>query len=238
VLSPSNRAGGRDRRRVLRVEGLETRELLSLTPFLYRSVAVHQHSTANLSAASIQADAATGGSITMPTGQPTPQELARQRLSAKLSGTYQMGPGRFTSQAAQVLILAVGNSNTTLHVNIQMAIFTPSDPVNGATLAEANLSSRNVGSSGSTLDLLTTTATNLDALGVPTHYTWTVGPSSGGLYSNATGGGTIDIDLIPNRKAPRGATSAGRAFVVIQGSVNTSGIFNDLAAPGNRPHRP
>jgi hypothetical protein len=205
---------------------------------LYKSATAREHSTSILSAASIQADAATGGSITMPTGEPTPRELARQRLSAKLVGTYQMGPGRFTSQAAQVLILAVGNSNTTLHVNTQMAIFTPSDPVNGLTSAEANLSSRNVATTGSSLDLLTTTATDPNALGVPTHYTWTVGPSSGGLYSNATGGGTIDIDLIPSGKPPKGATSAGRAIVVIQGSVNTAGIFNDLAAPGNRPHRP
>jgi hypothetical protein len=220
------------------VEGLETRTLLSLTPFLYKSAAAAHHSTSSLTAASIQAEAATGGTITMPTGQPTPRELARQRLTAKLVGTYVMGSGRFTSQAAQVLILGEGSSNTTLHVNIQMAIFTPANPATDSTLAEGNLSSRNVATSGSTLDLLATTATNPNALGVPTHYTWTVGPSSGGLYSNATGGGTIDIDLIPSGKPPRGATSAGRAIVVIQGSVNTSGIFNVLAAPGNRPHQP
>jgi len=52
------------------------------------------------------------------------------------------------------------------------------------------------------------TSKSLDALGRPTHFTWTVDPSSGGAFPNATGQGTLDVRLDLGRK-PR-ALDLGR----------------------------
>lgn len=248
-MSRTNRAGDRSRRSVPRVEGLETRELLSVVPWLIRSGQPIPHPALVASGSRLQAlasGAAGGGggnsggvtSTQMDQPTPTPHELARQRYINKLVGTFVVGPGRFSDQATSVLILAQGGSNQASHTNLQMAIFTPANTVNGMTTADAAITGRNVGSTGSTLDLSATSPPPNNRVGIPTHYTWTVGPSSGGLYSSATGQGTIDIKFIPGGKIPPGATGAGSAIIVIKGSVNVVGIFNNLGTPGNRPKHP
>jgi hypothetical protein len=240
-MNRTNRAGDRGRRRIPRVEGLEARELPSLTPLLYRSTSPPHHPALVASGSSLQAltgGSAGGGAGSTPMGQPTPHELARQRYINKLVGTFVVGPGRFSDQAASVFILAQGGSNQASHTNLQMAIFTPANTVNGITTAEAAITGRNVGSTGSTLDLSATAPPPDNRLGIPTHYTWTVGPSSGGLYAASTGQGTMDIQFMPGGKIPKGATGAGRAIIVFKGMVNVVGIFNVLGAPGNRPKHP
>jgi hypothetical protein len=169
---------------------------------------------------------------------PTPHELARERYISKLVGTFVVGPGRFTDQAASVLILASGGSNQASHTNLQMAIFTPANTINGMTTAAVSLTGRNIGSTGSSLNLDATAPPPNNRVGIPTHYTWTVSSTSGGLYTASTGQGTMDIQFIPGGKIPKGATGAGRAIIVIKGMVNVVGISNDLGAPGSRPKQP
>jgi hypothetical protein len=248
-MSQTNRAGDRSRRRVPRVEGLETRALLSVVPWLIRSGQPIHHPALVASGSSLQAlasGAAGGGggnsggvnSTQMDQPTPTPHELARERYISKLVGTFVVGPGRFTDQAASVLILATGGSNQSFHTNLQMAIFTPANTVSGMTTAEVSLTGRNIGSTGSALDLDATAPPPNNRVRIPTHYTWTVSSNSGGLYTAATGQGTIDIQFIPGGKIPKGATGAGRAIIVVRGMVNVVGIYDDLGAPGNRPKHP
>jgi hypothetical protein len=248
-MSQTNRAGDRNRRRVLRVEGLETRELLSVVPLFIGNGQPSHRSALVASGSSLQALAgdAAGGSDGINSTQtdqptPTPHELARQRFVAKLDGTYVIGPGRFSNQAAQVQILAEGGSNQSLHVTLHMGIFTPTDTVNGTTTAIAVIFPRNVAETGSILALDATAPPPSNRVGIPTHYTWTVDSSSGGIYLAAggfgTGQGTIDIHFIPGGKIPKGATGAGRAILVFKGMINTGGVFSDIRTPGNRSKHP
>ena len=43
-------------------------------------------------------------------------------------GTYTVGAGRTSTEAAQTFIAAAGTANTMLHSDIQMLLITPKDP--------------------------------------------------------------------------------------------------------------
>src|SRR5262249_26298594 len=57
--------------------------------------------------------------------QPTAHELAREKFVAKFSGSFLVGPGRFTDQASQTFIQGGGISSAFLHADLQMAAYTP-----------------------------------------------------------------------------------------------------------------
>ena len=80
-----------------------------------------------------------------PTGTPTKRELRRERFTAQYVGTYTVGAGRTSTEAAQTFITGVGTANTMLHSDIQLLIITPKDPttpIGGvSTIFDRNLNS-------------------------------------------------------------------------------------------------
>ena len=241
-MSPQNPERGPQRRRVFQVERLETRDLLTFT-------LVHQgmsFSPAVLSA--IQAaDAARLAESQAPpasptgTGIPSAHELVRQSYIGKFVGSYTVGSGRFSDQASQIYTLGSGTSNQSLHGQYQMRVTLPKDPKAniGGVIA---LFGTNVATTGSTLILDLTADPNSRVRGLPTHYTWSVSPSSGGLYTNAggfgEGQGTLDIHFLPGGKRSPSVLQTGRTTVVIKGLINVGGVFNDLGVPGSIAKNP
>jgi hypothetical protein len=210
----------------LRIELLERRDLLSVIPIL--ETLAHQ---ANLrTRASVQVGPA---QTSESTAQPTPHEVARERFIAKLSGQYVTGPGRFTDQSLQALVLGTGGSNQALRMQMQLRFYMPTDP-SQPTTGQAALFDKNVANTGSALILDLTAAPQAGSAGLPTSFTWTVDGSSGGLWTNAVGQGTLQVHYVRGGKLPRRANGAGRAYLVFQGAVNTTMVGNDLGAPGNR----
>jgi hypothetical protein len=174
-------------------------------------------------------------------GQPTPHELLRQRFTAKASGSFVSGPGRFTDQSLQGSIEATGGSSDSLHIDLRMQFFVPNDPTQPVT-GVAALIPRNVSTTGSTLILDLTALPRGGSTALPGHFTWTVDGSSGGLYTSAggfgTGQGTLDVHYGALRNGRGRAFEMGRASVVVQGLVNAGGIFSDVGGPGNSPKNP
>jgi hypothetical protein len=214
----------------LKVEPLESRGLLSVVPiFMAREHGVSRGVPALLSSQQAP-DGATSASV------PTPHELRREHYSAKAAGPFVTGPGRYTDQALQVSISAFGGSTHSFHVGINLRYFVPRDPARPIT-GVAAIIPRNASTSGSTLvlDLRAEPTGALSAL--PSHFTWTVDSSSGGIYTSAgtfgTGQGTLDIHYVSGGRRPGRAFSSGKAFLVLNGLVNADGIFNVLGGQGD-----
>ena len=140
---------------------------------------------------------------------------------AKFTGTYTVGPGRTSTEAAQTFIQAAGTTNTMLHSDIQMLIITPKDPSTPfgavATIFDRNLNSN------TTLgfDLLAPQQ-NVDRGGRPNHFpslTTDVNISSG-VYADAFGQGVVNIQYIPEGR--HGAIDKGRAIVTIHAQIYSS----------------
>ncbi len=241
----------RRRRRGPLVERLESRDLLSVVPlFMAHRAAVNsgpsvQAILAN-SANAAEAAAGNNGTASTATPQPTARELLRQRYVAKVSGTYTTGPGRYTDQLMQGSVLAAGNSNQSFNMDLQLRYFVFTDPTQPIT-GVAALIPRNSGTTGSNL-ILDLTATPPSVPGqLPTHFTWKVDSTSGGLYTNAnssspsssgsfgTGQGTLDIHYAPSGRGRGGVTSKGKVFIIVHGSINADGIFSNIGTLGNRP---
>jgi hypothetical protein len=167
-------------------------------------------------------------------GAPTPQEAAKSHFVAKLSGSFETAPGRYQKQPLQGILLTTGGSTQALRLQSQMQFFLYNDP-NLMPNGQINLSTKNVGNTGSSLILdLTGDPTSLSH-GLPTHYTYTVNGGSGGFWLNATGQGTLDVHYMFSGRS-HGTHSKGRAFVVINGTAVTShGLTLDISLPGNRP---
>jgi hypothetical protein len=168
-------------------------------------------------------------------GPPTPQELAKQRFVAKLSGTFETAQGRYQQQPLQGLVLTTGGSNQSLRLQSQMQFFTytdPSLPPNG----QINLSAKNAGNTGNMLLLDLTADPTALAHGLPTHFTWTVNGASGGVWTGATGEGTLDVQYSVTGNS-RGGFLKGKAIVVVQGRVVTDhGLALNTSLPGSRSH--
>jgi hypothetical protein len=256
------RAGDKTRIRPI-VEGLELRELLSIAP----AISLHESRAAIVSQTSFEHGSARSD-VRRPgfnspfgphnltpfpqaiayslaaayppgTAQPTPHEVARQTLVSKFTGTYIVGPPRFTNQAYQVLIKAQGMSNQSFHEYLQMSFFYPKDPSSNQILGIADLIPKNVDITGSfnILDLTGDPFQPTRPNGLPTHFTWTADPNSGGVYlfSNqpgvGAGAGVLDIHFMPGGPLRKRATGGGRVAVVVQGVINTSGVVSDIQVP-------
>src|SRR5262245_41976503 len=181
-----DRSGGNHRpkrRRAPSVESLEARDLPT-PPTFFANVP-------RVSAAALAGAAS-----------PTPHEQARRAFVAKFKGRFITGPGRLTDQASQTFISGGGTSNTFMHGDLQMAVYTPRDPAAGTT-GIAALIVKNVSNSGNllVLDLVGDTQ-SLDRAGRPTRFTWTVDGSSGGTFAGADGQGTVKIRYWPGGPIP------------------------------------
>lgn len=256
------RAGDKTRYRPV-FEGLETRELLSIAP----TISLHETRAAMIDNNSIDHGSARSESrrpaLISPFGphnltpfpqaiayslatayppgtpQPTPHEVVRQTLVSKFTGTYIVGPPRFNNQAYQVVIKGQGMSNQSFHEYLQMSFFYPKDPSSNQILGIADLIPKNVDITGSfnILDLTGDPFQPTRPNGLPTHFTWTADPNSGGVYlfSNqpgvGAGAGVLDIHFMPGGPLRKRATGGGRVAVVVQGVINTSGVVSDIQVP-------
>lgn len=229
-MKPFNyaRRGSRLRRgRVLETERLEPRALLAT------------HSLAN---PAVLAMATPEVSAALTTPEPTAREIARQHYSGVFQGSYLIGPGQYTNQAATIRIEASGHSNQSYNANMQMILLTPRDHVNGTTTGAANVAARNVATSGTSLIINITAPPPTSRGGLPTSGTWTVSGGSGGAYSAVgpfgEGSGTVTMRYIANGKVPKGARGAGRVLVLLQGQIYSSGVTNPVFGPANTPRMP
>lgn len=243
-MSPRDQTKAPGRRRsVPAVERMEARELLSFVLVSHAPRGGHGVHALVLGSGGGGGDSG-GSSTPVPSNQspdlgaPTPRELAKEQFLGKFAGTFVTQPGRFEKEPLQGLILATGGSNQSLHLNVQMQFFLYSDP-NLPPTGQIDLTPKNVSSTGSALilDLTADPSSVVHGL-LPTHYTWTVNSSSAGVYTGATGQGTLDVHFNLNAR-PSGVRSAGRAIVVARGLVVTNhGLALDISAPGNRPQNP
>ncbi|MFO0951787.1 MAG: hypothetical protein U0835_11690 [Isosphaeraceae bacterium] len=234
-MSARDRAGRKAGNRLgPSVERLEGRSLLSFygplrpAPARLRTAAV----VGDVSASNVV------GAPPPPLGAPSPAEAARSRFVAKLAGTFETAPGRYEKQPLQGIVLTTGGSNQALRLQSQMQFFLYSDPSltpNG----QINLSAKNVSNTGNQLILdLTADPTSPAQHGLPTRYNFTVSDSSGGLWSNATGSGILEISYRYTGR-PHGARGKGNAIIVIQGTVVTNhGLLLNTSLPGNRVKNP
>lgn len=255
---------GKSRRslKLTKLEGMEKRELLSYAAFVggyAKAMAEVNAAFAKAQSHSNQAQTATSSSTfnppASPTGTPlqvsinyalsqfqtlngltpTQHEIARETLVAKQVGEYIVGPPRFTNQSFQIALKTSGGSNQSFHMNLLGAIYmpkTPGDPITGVV----SLLPKNVAETGSVAVLdLVGDPNSLDH-GLPTHFTWTSDPNSGGVYLNGggfgIGYGTLDIHYTASGKLRQRATGGGNATIVVQGLIDTGGVFSPIQVVG------
>jgi hypothetical protein len=239
-------------RRIVTVERLEERELLSYAGLYAHAALGAQHTIAQGLAAS---EASLGGPgsglasflpyaqvISATQGGPTPttRELAREAFVAKFTGSYTSGPGRFTNQSESISFVAYGGSTSSFHMNIQGIIYIPADPNDNSVVGTATLYPRNVLTSGSQASVTLSGGRQPSVAGLPTQYTWTINNSnSGGIFlapnnSPGAGGayGTATVQFIPQRSAH--GFSSGKVNIVFRGLIYTTGTLNPIGIPGNR----
>jgi hypothetical protein len=158
---------------------------------------------------------------------PTAHERAREAFSARFQGPFVTGPGRFKDRSLLIHVSGGGTSNQFFHGNAIIQINVPKDPAQPVT-GFAQLFAKNVATTGTTLVLDLTGTAPADPSQRPGHLTWTVDASSGGLYTAATGQGTLDLIYFPGGNIPSRAFQAGDAGAVFQGQINTTGTGNLL----------
>jgi hypothetical protein len=245
-----------------KLEGMEKRELLSYTAVVggyAKAMAAVNAAFARAQSNSAQAQAAASTSTFNPPASPkgtplqtsidfalsqfqkingltpTQHEIARETIVSKFQSEYIVGPPRFTNQSFQIAIKGAGGSNQSFHMNVQMAVFmpkTPGEPITGV----AALMPKNIAETGSVAVLDLVGDPNSLFHGLPTHFTWTSDSNSGGVYlfggGAGTGYGTLDIHYSPSGKLRQRATGGGNATVVVQGLINTGGVFSPIQVVG------
>jgi hypothetical protein len=163
---------------------------------------------------------------------PRANEVARRNFTARFSGKVQEEPPRLLDQARQFYFLGQGTSSAFLHGTAQVRYYTPNpnpvtfpDPTTGAPITELvtattgtiSMADRSTQSGSVILANMTGSPTDVDKLGRPTHFNFTLngGGGSGGIYASSTGSGTIDI-----------AYHGNKATVTVHGSIFLSGVGN------------
>lgn len=172
---------------------------------------------------------------------PTAAELANEKYTAVFSGTYTTSAPRFTDQASQTYIKAVGSTTNELHGDIQLSIVVPDGPTSTNPLGDVegvavNFDKSTASQSLLSLDIFGNPSTSLNAAGLPAHLSFSFSPYTGagsftgGLYTLAEGAGNVSISYKPNhKKKPAGVLSQGTVTVAIQGLVYTTGATSPFA---------
>ena len=225
------------------VERLESRDVPTFVLIHHPGLTAASERAASDALASLGASGHVSAADAPTTPVPTAHELIRETYHAGLRGSYNVGPGRFTNQSAQVSSIGAGGSNQSFHLDYQMRIVIPKDPT-ASTTGVIALFPWNVATTGTVLILdLTADPTSVSsATGLPTHYTWTVDPASGGIYSNAggygTGSGTLDMSFSHPVKGRGAVSQTGQVAIKIAGLINTGGVFNVIGNVGNIAKHP
>lgn len=200
------------------IEALEARSLQAIAALIAAHAAAAAASRPAVPVAAFQPG---------PGAVPTSHELHRESFLARFQGPFVIGPGRFSDQARLFTMTGGGNANQFDHGNINIGLVTPTDP-SQPVRGTAALFAKNVATTGTVLVLDLTAPPNSDPNRPPTHLTWTIDPNSGGLYTGATGQGTLDLIAQPGGRRPARAFASGTAGVIVRGLVDTSGIGNIL----------
>jgi hypothetical protein len=271
-MSARNREGRHaGRGLVLAVEGLEPRELLSYYAALYarnhaaispRALPAHLDfapattgsaptettPTATVSAAGVQPRITPLlrelVALNYPPGtpQPTNHEIIREAFSAKFSGEYTTGPGRFDDQAMTISLSGFGGANFSFHTNMQGVIYTPVNPTTSSATGLFTLFPRNVLTSGATFSF-DLAATSADAHGLPNEFMAVSDQGqSGGIAlaggatpsgTGVSGKGIAKITYFPERS--HNGFSSGRFVASIATLFYTSGTLSPIGTKGNLP---
>ncbi len=165
-----------------------------------------------------------------PSGTPTARESRRENYRATFVGEYTIGPGRFSTEAANFFFRGVGRTTQVLNADIQLRVIRPSDPSMLST-GVLSIFDRNIDSNSVLGVDVYATPTQLDALGRPTKMTvYTLDPNiSSGLYVEGLAQGTITIHYgrvknppphyaPPSRRLP-GVLSQGTATLVMHAQL-------------------
>ena len=248
-----------DRRRRMTIDSLERRDLLSITP-LINSPGWVQAAAAGTTGSStggqgsgsggtsgspltpnpqtgIYENTNLGGSgITTDVTPPRPNEVVRQRFTAKFTGNVQEQSPRLLDQKQQFYFLGPGTSSGFLHGTAQVRYYTPNtrpltfpDPTDPTgppiteivtvTTGTISMSDRSTQSGGVILANLVGSTADEDRLGRPTHFNLTLngGGGSGGIYASSVGSGTLDI-----------AYKGNKATITVHATIFVSGVGNPL----------
>jgi hypothetical protein len=237
----------RSRRRTTpRVEPLDARALLSFTLVHQTQLAppgtlVTLAARAAAEAKAAQAAAPRVAPAADTAGTPTPHELHRETFVGRFKGNYLIGPGRTSDQVLQLSSKGYGGANQSFHLWTDMRITVPADrslPPTGVIY----IISWNVGTTGTQLFLDLTGDPRTAVNGIPTHYTWTVDPSSSGIYAGAggygTGHGTLDIQFFRPSPGKTPGTLVGKMNFAVNGLIDAAGNFNVIGVLGNIPKNP
>ena len=239
-MSATDRAKHATRhRRGLLVETLEARGLMSIIPYLTHHVPAVGTTTLRRRCGGgafrnrLECDRRRGGDVrSTDVSRGGPTALLGQGL-----GELYDRAGAIHGSSAQGQVNAEGMSNQSLRVFLQMRFFVPTDPTQPTT-GVASITLKNTSTTGTQLILDLTAAPQIGSSRFPSQFTWTVDPSSAGFYLNAggfgMGQGTLDIHYAPGGNRPANTFSAGRAFVVVNGMINTIGGFTSVSVVGSQ----
>jgi hypothetical protein len=243
------------------VEGLEVRDLLSTLPLPLTSGHVAPRPSLPTAAAltgqaskAFPNPAVIANSINLLYGPnsatpqtPTPAEVKRQTFTAKWTGTYTVGPPRFSDRASTIHFYSKdGGANQFLKGKLQLVLFPPADPnatpnpgnpfanqVTGfAALFEQNYLQS---SSLAIFDISGAPAPGSDPQALPTHLNWTYDSfASAGAYVAPAldffqGQGVLDIQYIPDARPRPGTMGSGRFNVSFQGVLNYAQLFSPVS---------
>jgi hypothetical protein len=226
------------------LERPEARLLLSVTPILalHRPALprVHAEQAAGTTAGGSGDSGGPSSSSNQylnPTGTPSKFEKARKAFYFSFAGAFVQGGGRYSDEASQVRIKAVGTSTYFLHGDLQLGAVVPTDPSRPTSgLAEAYDRNNNANSAFG-FDLTGSTA-DLDRAGRPTKFTGTTDlNTSAGIFVESQSQATVEIRYIPDGRRHADGTVQGKAVVVIKGSAYTLGVTNNLGGPIARRNR-
>ncbi len=202
----------------LQFEPVESRILQSVAPLIALS---------QLRAQAAQVHQLNTTSTSLSASTPTPYQQRRMAFNAHFLGKFAQGPGLYTDQRTQVYLKAEGTSNQLLHGAVQLAF---SIPLNTATAATgvANLTDKNIAQTGTqiAMDLMAIPGA-VDTHGRPTAFNWTVNGGSGGIYTSASGQGTVQIRYFPGGSHLHQGF-VGSTAVIFTGQITSTGVNNIL----------
>ncbi len=205
------------------LEGLESRALPSHLAATSAAAEMHQRFAQAPSNGSIPNNAP--NQLITPTGVPTRRESRRENFQATFVGEYTIGPGRFSTEAADFYFRGVGRDTQVLNADIQLRVVRPSNPSQDST-GILSIFDRNIDSNSVLGYDVYATPTQLDALGRPTKLALYALDTniSAGLYVDGQSQGTMTIHYgkVPASSRPPHYSPPGRTLpgVLSQGTAS------------------
>ena len=164
----------------------------------------------------------------------TPFEIRKSQLATSVSGSYFVGPGRYTDQKSQTAIYLTAPAAQTAGESkiVAMAIYTPSKSSEDFTaMAVLQTPNRPPGPPSNLVLKLSALPTN-DSRVLPTRMSWkVVGDMSTGIFKGAEGDGLVYLNYSQPLTSPDGAPASaygGTAAAHFSGLVHTNDLARNL----------